>query len=132
VRLTSLKATSDVTGQSYDVSLNDVSYVLTTQAMWNDFDELKQIVDTSADLSTIVAGSTVTVSSMLTAGYVLWTIRGGYLLSSLLANIPAWQLVNPLLVLDELFDEESDFDDDEDGDESQQEAKKVETMFDEE
>jgi hypothetical protein len=43
----------------------------------------------------------------LTVGYVLWTIRGGWLLTSLLAQMPAWRMVDPLVVLNYL-DEESE------------------------
>jgi len=72
-----------------------------------------------------VAGTTATVSSAVTAGYVLWTIRGGWLVSSLLAQMPAWQLVDPLLILDSLRD------DDLLDDEHKADDKKVEDMFDE-
>ena len=72
----------------------------------------------------IIAGTTAGASSVITAGYVLWTIRGGWLVSSLLAQMPAWQLVDPLLILDSF--EEEDLLDDED----REEDKKVEEMFD--
>ena len=38
--------------------------------------------------------------TVLTAGYAAWTIRGGYLLSSLLSTLPAWRMMDPLPVLD--------------------------------
>ena len=43
-------------------------------------------------------------------GYVLWTIRGGWLLTSLLAQMPAWRMVDPLVVLN-YMDGEPDNDD---------------------
>ena len=36
-------------------------------------------------------GSTVAVSTGLSVGYVLWLVRGGVLLSSVLSSMPAWQ-----------------------------------------
>jgi hypothetical protein len=36
----------------------------------------------------------------LAAGYVIWVMRAGYLLMSLTAHMPAWQLMDPLPVLD--------------------------------
>jgi hypothetical protein len=39
------------------------------------------------------------VSTGLSVGYVLWLLRGGVLLASLLSSIPAWRLVDPLPVL---------------------------------
>ena len=46
-----------------------------------------------------VVGSTVAVSTGLSVGYVLWLVRGGVLLSSVLSSLPAWRLVDPLPVL---------------------------------
>ena len=45
----------------------------------------------------------------LTVGYVVWMLRGGILISSLLAQMPAWSMVDPLTVLDSL--DQSDEDD---------------------
>ena len=45
----------------------------------------------------------------LTVGYVVWMLRGGLLISSLLAQMPMWSFVDPLTVLDSL--DQSDEDD---------------------
>jgi hypothetical protein len=51
------------------------------------------------------------VSTGLSVGYVIWLIRGGMLLSSLLSSIPAWQILDPLPVLaGRKADDESDDD----------------------
>jgi hypothetical protein len=50
-------------------------------------------------------GSAAGASSALTVGYVLWTLRGGSLVIGLLAQMPAWRLVDPLVVLDYLEDD---------------------------
>ena len=39
-------------------------------------------------------------STGLSIGYVFWLLRSGVLLTALLSSLPAWQFVNPLLVLD--------------------------------
>jgi hypothetical protein len=44
-------------------------------------------------------GSALTFVTGLSIGYVLWLIRGGLLLSSLLSSLPAWRFVDPLPVL---------------------------------
>jgi hypothetical protein len=54
---------------------------------------------------TVAAETATIVSGGLAVGYVLWLIRGGYLLSSLLSSMPAWRLVDPLPILDYLDDE---------------------------
>ena len=44
----------------------------------------------------------------LTVGYVVWMLRGGLLITSLLAQVPAWSIVDPLAVLDSLDKSEED------------------------
>lgn len=39
------------------------------------------------------------MSTAVTVGYVYWTIRGGYLLASVMSSLPAWKLIDPLPVL---------------------------------
>jgi hypothetical protein len=39
------------------------------------------------------------MASSLTAGYVIWLIRGGYLLTSLLVQMPVWRFLDPLPIL---------------------------------
>jgi hypothetical protein len=46
-----------------------------------------------------VVASTIAASAGLSAGYVVWLIRGGVLLSGVLSALPAWQLIDPLPVL---------------------------------
>jgi hypothetical protein len=43
--------------------------------------------------------SSVAASTGLSIGYVIWLLRSGVLLTALLSSVPAWQFVNPLLVL---------------------------------
>ncbi len=114
----------EVATQVAETMEDGLTFVLDTM-MWQDLDELKRQVEHHGDQLPVIAGSTAGVSTVVTAGYVLWTIRGGWLVSSLLAQMPAWQLVDPLLVLETLRDE--DLLDDEGREEDQQ----VEQMFDE-
>jgi hypothetical protein len=74
--------------------------------LWNDLAELKQEFNETVSLDYLVAGSAAGASGVLTVGYVLWTLRGGSLVIGLLAQMPAWRLIDPLVVLDYLEDEE--------------------------
>jgi hypothetical protein len=47
-----------------------------------------------------VVGSVGIVTTSFSVGYLFWAVRGGMLLSGLLAQVPAWTMVDPLLVLD--------------------------------
>jgi hypothetical protein len=57
--------------------------------------------------------STTAVSATLSIGYVIWLVRGGALLSSLLASMPAWKMVDPLPILGSMGgNDDADQDDD--------------------
>ncbi len=60
-------------------------------------------------------GNSVGLSSGFTVGYMIWLLRGGTLMGSMLTSLPAWRLVDPLPVLAELDD---DLDDDQESLES--------------
>jgi hypothetical protein len=47
----------------------------------------------------IYMASSVATATGLSIGYVIWLLRSGVLLTALLSSVPAWQFVNPLLVL---------------------------------
>jgi VCBS repeat-containing protein len=71
-----------------------------TAEMREDLDQLRGRLSFSFDLPPWIAGTALVTTTGLTAGYVLWTIRGGYLLASLLTTMPAWTIVDPLPVLE--------------------------------
>ena len=80
---------------------------------WNTY--MRQVqaeADSEATATQTVLGSAIAVSTGLSVGYVVWLVRGGMLLSSLLSSIPAWQILDPLPVLAGIRDED-DSDDDE-------------------
>jgi hypothetical protein len=43
--------------------------------------------------------SSIAVTTGLSVGYVIWLVRGGVLLGSMLSAMPAWQMIDPLPVL---------------------------------
>jgi hypothetical protein len=76
-----------------------------------DLDRMRDEMGEQADLEHWVSGSMAVGSFGLTVGYVLWLLRGGALLASLLSSLPAWRLIDPLPVLSRVDDEEDDDDD---------------------
>lgn len=75
--------------------------------LWDDLTNLKDELRSSALMPYLAAGSVVGLTSSLTVGYVFWAIRSGWLVTGLLAQMPAWCLVDPLVVLDYLDEESS-------------------------
>ena len=67
--------------------------------MVNSLDDVKKEMAGEIAFNKTVMGSAIAVSTGLSVGYVVWLIRGGMLLSSLLSSIPAWQILDPLPVL---------------------------------
>ena len=47
-----------------------------------------------------VVGSVGVVTTGFSVGYLFWAIRGGMLVSGLLAQVPAWTMLDPLLVIE--------------------------------
>ncbi|QDV86729.1 NHL repeat protein [Stieleria magnilauensis] len=82
-----------------------------SKLLWSDMEELEQELKQGDSTPYLFAGSFAGVSSALSVGYVMWTVRGGLLATSLLAHLPAWSFVDPLLVLNE-FEEDQDGEDD--------------------
>ena len=63
-------------------------------------------------LDRAVLGSAIATSVGLSAGYVVWMLKGGSLLASVLSSLPAWQLADPLAILVGKKDDEDDDEDD--------------------
>jgi hypothetical protein len=73
-----------------------------------------QQVKQQHDVEQLTTETVSIASGSLAVGYVLWIIRGGYLLSSLLSTMPAWRFVDPLPILNYMEEEGgTDGDDDE-------------------
>lgn len=62
--------------------------------------KVEQDLSRSFKSDTFVVGSAMAVTSGLGVGYVIWLVRGGLIMTSLLAQVPAWQDIDPLTVLD--------------------------------
>ena len=67
-----------------------------------DLDDLSRLLNDDGLMQRLMIGSAVGLTTGLTVGYVLWTIRAGYLLTGLIAQMPAWKFVDPLFVLNSL------------------------------
>ncbi|MEO8325822.1 MAG: hypothetical protein ABI618_08235, partial [Nitrospirota bacterium] len=65
-----------------------------------DLDRVRDDVQDVAATEKTYLASSIAVSTGLSIGYVMWLLRSGVLLTALLSSVPAWQFVNPLLVLD--------------------------------
>ena len=60
-------------------------------------DLAREAVEQGVDL--IIVGTAGAAASSATVGLVAWALRGGFLLTGLMAQLPAWQSVDPLLIM---------------------------------
>ncbi len=99
-------ASLDGTGSSSErdqaAVADEFNYSSETHEIWNELDEMDEQMQSEIQFHDIVVGSAAVTSVSLTVGYVLWVLRGGVLLSSLLVQLPAWRMVDPLVVLDHI------------------------------
>ena len=62
-------------------------------------DAVKEEMNSETRLGKVYLGSAIVSSIGLSVGYVVWLLRGGMLLASLLTSMPAWQFLDPLPIL---------------------------------
>ncbi len=62
-------------------------------------DEIQRQVEEQATSHQSAVAASVAITTGLSVGYVIWLVRGGLLLSSVLSAMPAWQMIDPLPVL---------------------------------
>jgi hypothetical protein len=65
-------------------------------------DQLRQEVTEARQTGVLSLASTALVSTGLSVGYVVWLVRGGVLMTSLMSAVPAWAGMDPLPVLAEM------------------------------
>ena len=68
--------------------------------------EHRELLEDTKEASFELASKTVTLSSGLSVGYVIWLLRGGLLLGSVMSAMPAWRSLDPLPVLGSLGDDD--------------------------
>ena len=70
--------------------------------------KLEQDLNASAASYTETVTISASGAATFTVGYVIWSLRSGTLLSTLLSSLPAWRYVDPIPVLQLLPPEDSD------------------------
>ncbi len=97
-------------------SVKDQAMIFLAQtSFWESLDSLKQDLGNATEdqqtFETVVVGTTAAMTGSLTVGYVLWLIRGGSLVATMISVMPTWTAFDPLPVLDR-FQEVSKEDED--------------------
>jgi len=88
-----------------------MSLVLNTDLLWDKLDCMRDQLDIHTKFGVYTVGTATALTTALSAGYVWWTLRGGYLIASALSSIPAWRLMDPLPILQSLTSDKDEKDD---------------------
>jgi hypothetical protein len=96
-----LDGTSGFIDDSQTRSLVMADYALMTRPgeMWEQLDNYQQNINSRIQGDLIVVGSAGAAASSFTVGIVAWAMRSGFLVSGLIAHMPAWSGVDPLLIM---------------------------------
>ena len=85
--------------QFQTIQLSQGTQWLRSEDWQRKFEELQRRLQQEAQLRGTTLASSMAAVGGLSIGYVIWLVRGGVLMSSMLSAIPAWQMVDPLPVL---------------------------------
>ena len=97
------------TSNEEQIRLQNAANIATLQNLASEADKNQAKLNNSLAISPTVVATSVTLSSGFSAGYILWLLRGGTLLASVMASMPAWRAIDPLPVLESLTnDDEND------------------------
>ena len=113
----SLTESSSLLNVQENLSLADLFYTgdtttLKNADLINQMDSQREQLENASILNPGVVGGAVSVSTGLSIGYVIWLVRGGLLIGSVLSALPAWRNIDPLPVLSSLGGEDDSQNDD--------------------
>lgn len=74
----------------------ELTFVVKQGGFWDGLDSLDDMVEQEINLEAVEIALSAGASTAVMAGYVIWIMRGGFLMTALLAQMPAWSMVNPL------------------------------------
>lgn len=63
------------------------------------FEEIQRRALEEVEARRDTVSTSIVATGTLSIGYVVWLVRGGVLMSSMLSALPAWQLIDPMPVL---------------------------------
>ena len=82
------------------IPADGISFAFKASQLWENLDRLSDEVSDNISFGlaspALIAITTITA----TAGYVIWSLRGGFLMATLISSLPAWSHIDPLPVLE--------------------------------
>ncbi len=81
------------------IELSPLLRTLQSDDMLRRLAEFQQQIDQQAGRHQGAIASSIALTTGVSVGYIVWLVRGGVLVSSMLSAMPAWQMIDPLPVL---------------------------------
>lgn len=75
------------------------------EGMAQELDSLRQDLSSTIAGTGVVTGGILVATSTFSVGYVIWAMRTGFLMASVLSSLPAWQTFDPVPLLNQMDDE---------------------------
>ncbi|MEO8855894.1 MAG: putative Ig domain-containing protein, partial [Burkholderiaceae bacterium] len=89
-----------VAPQFAQLSMSPLNQLMRGDDLTRRFEELQRQMKTQAsDAHRAAVASSILITGGVSIGYVVWLVRGGVLMGSMLSALPAWQMIDPLPVL---------------------------------
>jgi VCBS repeat-containing protein len=92
------------------IELDKEQYEGFYRSVSDSIDNMQDDLNKQRNFQTGVLASSAVAASSLAVGYALWILRGGSLVFSLMASMPAWRFVDPFPVLGNQDDPDADSD----------------------
>jgi hypothetical protein len=102
---------------------------LHASGLLEELDRLHEDVEQKVKIEQTVIRSTVALTTGLSVGYVVWLLRGGLLLTSLLSSLPAWHVIDPWPVLSRVKRSDEEQEDDASDDQVEHMFDKAKTLM---
>jgi hypothetical protein len=83
---------------------NVTAQAIDTRLLWDGMDEAQRMLEEELFLEKFISGSTILATTGVAASYLLWVMRGSYLLALVASSLPTWAMVDPLPILDSAAD----------------------------
>lgn len=88
----------------------DLSYLVGTEFI-QDLEQVEDSFEFDGTVPEWATGTAVATTASISVGYIMWMLRGGYVLASVRSTMPVWQNIDPLPVLAALDAADADDDD---------------------
>ena len=82
-----------------EISAAPLNQLLRSDQVTRKFEEIQRQMQQQGESRSAAIATSVLVTGGVSIGYVVWLVRGGVLMSSMLSALPAWQMIDPLPVL---------------------------------